>query len=219
MTSVFSWQNSTNLCPASFCTPWPNLPVTPGISWLPSFALQSPMMKRTSFFGVLLVLEGVVSLHRTIQLHLPWHLWFRHRLGLVCYWMVCLTMNWDHCVVFEIAPTYCILISFIDHEGYSIFSKGFLPRVVDIMVICIIHPFPSILVHWFLKCWCSFLTISCLTNSNLLWLVDLTFQVPLQYCSLQHWTLLSPPDTSTIRCFHCGSASSFLWSYFSTILQ
>ena len=42
---------------------------------------------------------------------------------------------------------YCILNSFIDHEGYSISSKGFLPTVVDIMVICIIHPFPSILVH------------------------------------------------------------------------
>ena len=32
MTSVFSWQNSVNLCPASFCTPRPNLPVTPGMS-------------------------------------------------------------------------------------------------------------------------------------------------------------------------------------------
>ena len=32
MTSVFFWQNSVNLCPASFCTPKPNLPVIPGIS-------------------------------------------------------------------------------------------------------------------------------------------------------------------------------------------
>ena len=29
MTSAFSWQNSVSLCPASFCTPKPNLPVTP----------------------------------------------------------------------------------------------------------------------------------------------------------------------------------------------
>ena len=36
MTSAFSWQNSISLCPASFCTPRPNLPVTPGVSWLPS---------------------------------------------------------------------------------------------------------------------------------------------------------------------------------------
>ena len=49
LTSVFSWQNSISLCPASFCTPRPNLPITPGISWLPTFAFQSPIMKRTSF--------------------------------------------------------------------------------------------------------------------------------------------------------------------------
>ena len=45
MTSAFSWQNPISLCPASFCTPRPNLPVTPGVSWLPTFAFQSPIMK------------------------------------------------------------------------------------------------------------------------------------------------------------------------------
>ena len=40
MTSAFSWQNSIILCPASFCTLRLNLPVTPGISWLPTFAFQ-----------------------------------------------------------------------------------------------------------------------------------------------------------------------------------
>ena len=49
MTSTFSWQKSVNLCPASFCTPRRNFPFTPGISWLPTFAFQSPMKKRTSF--------------------------------------------------------------------------------------------------------------------------------------------------------------------------
>ena len=43
MTSVFSWQNSVSLWPASFCTPRPNLPVPPGIS--------SSMMKRTHLHG------------------------------------------------------------------------------------------------------------------------------------------------------------------------
>ena len=52
MTSVFSWQNSVSLCPASFCTPKPNLHVIPGISCHPTFAFQSPIMKRTSFGGV-----------------------------------------------------------------------------------------------------------------------------------------------------------------------
>ena len=32
ITSVFSLQNSVSLCAASFCTPRPNLPVTPGVS-------------------------------------------------------------------------------------------------------------------------------------------------------------------------------------------
>ena len=44
MTSVFFWQNSISLCPASFCTPRLNLPVTPGISWLPTCLLQSLML-------------------------------------------------------------------------------------------------------------------------------------------------------------------------------
>ena len=38
-------------------------------------------------------------------------------------------------VVFEIVSKYCILGSFVDYEGYSFFSKGFLATVVDTMVI------------------------------------------------------------------------------------
>ena len=52
MPSAFSWQNSISLCPASFRIPRPNLPITPGVSWPPTFAFQSPIMKRTSFWGV-----------------------------------------------------------------------------------------------------------------------------------------------------------------------
>ena len=46
-----------------------------------------------------------------------------------------LEMNRDHSVVFEIASKYCISDCFVDYDGYSISSKGFLPTVVDIMVI------------------------------------------------------------------------------------
>ena len=54
------------------------------------------------------------------------------------------------------------------------------------------------------------LDISCLTTSNLPWFIDLTFQVPMQYCSLQHWTLLPSPVTSTTGHRFCfGSAPSF----------
>ena len=54
------------------------------------------------------------------------------------------------------------------------------------------------------------LTISCLITSNLPWFMDLTFQVPMQYCSLQHQTFLPSPVTSTTGyCFSFGSVSSF----------
>ena len=46
-----------------------------------------------------------------------------------------LETNRDHSVIFEIASKYCIFDSLVDHDGYSISSKGFLPSVVDIMVI------------------------------------------------------------------------------------
>ena len=46
-----------------------------------------------------------------------------------------LEMNRDHSVILEIASKYCISDSFVDYDGYSISSKGFLPTAVDIMVI------------------------------------------------------------------------------------
>jgi len=48
-----------------------------------------------------------------------------------------LKTNRDHSVIFETAHKYCILDSFVDYEGYSISSEGFLPTVVDAMVICV----------------------------------------------------------------------------------
>ena len=38
-------------------------------------------------------------------------------------------MNRDHSVVFEIASKYCISDSFVDHDGYSISSEGFLRTI------------------------------------------------------------------------------------------
>ena len=83
----------------------------------------------------MLVLEGLVGLHRTVGFSFfgisVWGIdldycdseWFA------------LETNRDHSVIFEIAPKCYILDSFLDYEGYSISSKGFLPTVVDIMVI------------------------------------------------------------------------------------
>ena len=54
-----------------------------------------------------------------------------------------------------------------------------------------------------------------MTTSNLPWFMDLTFQVPMQYCSLQHQTLLPSPVTSTTGyCFCFGSISSFFLELF-----
>ena len=59
------------------------------------------------------------------------------------------------------------------------------------------------------------LAISCLTTSNLPWCMDLTFQVPMWYCSWQHQTLLPAPVTSTTGCCFCfGSFSSFFLELF-----
>ena len=46
-----------------------------------------------------------------------------------------LETNRDQSVIFETAPKYYISDSFVDHDGYSISSKGFLPTVIGIMVI------------------------------------------------------------------------------------
>ena len=46
-----------------------------------------------------------------------------------------LEMNRDHSVIFEVASKYFISDSFVDYDGYSISSMGFLPIVVDIIVI------------------------------------------------------------------------------------
>ena len=46
-----------------------------------------------------------------------------------------LEMKRDHYVIFEIASKHCISDSFVDYDDYSISSKGFLPTVVDTMVI------------------------------------------------------------------------------------
>ena len=59
------------------------------------------------------------------------------------------------------------------------------------------------------------LAISCLTASNLPWFMDLTFQVPTQYCSLLHRILLLSPVTSTAGyCFCFGSILSIFLELF-----
>ena len=98
-------------------------------------------------------------------------------------------------------------------------SKEFLPTVVDVIFLWIkFNHFSSL----FIKNSMFTLAISCLTISNLPWFMNLIFCVPMQYCSLQHQTLLSSPVTSTTDCSFCFG-SHFLSvaispPFFSTIL-
>ena len=82
----------------------------------------------------MLVLKGLVGLHRTVQLQLLQCYWLGHRLDYCDIEWFALETNRDHSVIFEIASKYCIS-DFVDHDGYSISSEGFLPAVVDITVI------------------------------------------------------------------------------------
>ena len=83
----------------------------------------------------MLALEALVGLHRTLQLSFftvsAWGTDFDY-CDIECF---ALEMNKVHSVIFELAPKYCISDSFVDYDGYSISSKGFLPTVLDIMVI------------------------------------------------------------------------------------
>ena len=81
----------------------------------------------------MLVLEGLVGLHRAAQL-LGLSGWGMDLDDCDTEWFA-LKTNRDHFVIFETAPKYCISDFVVDYEGYCISSKGFLPTVVDIMVI------------------------------------------------------------------------------------
>ena len=58
--------NTVSLCPASFCTLRPNLPVNPNLPWLPTFAFQFPMMKRISFLKILLFYWRLIALQNFV---------------------------------------------------------------------------------------------------------------------------------------------------------
>ena len=83
----------------------------------------------------MLVLKGLVGLHKTVQLQLLQVAGWGTDLDYCDIEWFALETNRDLSVVFEIASKYCISDSLVDHDGYSISSKGFLPTVVDIMVI------------------------------------------------------------------------------------
>ena len=82
----------------------------------------------------MLVLEGLVGLHRTIQLQFFGISGLGIDLDYFDTEWFALETNCDNSVIFGTAPKYCILESFVDYD-FCISSKGFLPMVADIMVI------------------------------------------------------------------------------------
>ena len=130
-------------------------------------------------------------------------------------------MNRDHFIVFETVPKYCISDSFVDYEGTPFLLRDSCPQQQKKWSSELNSP---ITVHFnslIPKMSMFTLAISYLTTSNLPRFMDLTFQVPMQYCSLQHRTLLLSPVTSTTGCCFFSVAPSLhsFWSYFSTYLQ
>ena len=141
LTSVFSWQNSVSLYPASFGTARPNLLVIPGYLLTSSFCIPVPYYEKDIVCVCVYVCVCVSSRYYV----------FTESINLSFFSISCWGINLDYCdvewfalemnrdnsVVFEIAPKYYILDSFVGYEGYSISSKGFLSTVVEVMIIWI----------------------------------------------------------------------------------
>ena len=62
---------------------------------------------------MVLVLDGLVGHHRTVQLQFLWLNGWGTDLDYCCIEWFTLEMNRDHSVFFEIAPKYCISDSFV----------------------------------------------------------------------------------------------------------
>ena len=76
----------------------------------------------------MLVLKGIVGLHRTVQLQLFSITGWGIGLDYCDIELFALETNRDHLVIFEIAPKYCISDSFVNYEGYSISLRDSCPQ-------------------------------------------------------------------------------------------
>ena len=126
-----------------------------------------------------------------------------------------LEMNRDHFVIFEIAPNTAFQTLLLTMRPTPFLLRNSCPQQQiqwssEINSLIPVH-FSSLIPKMLIFT----LALSCLTTSKLPWFMELTFQVPMQYCSLQHQTLLPSPVTSTAGCcFHFGSVSSFFLELF-----
>ena len=139
---------------------------------------------------LLLVLEVLLGFRRTVQLQLLQLYWLGPRLGL-------LILNGWPWKWTEIILLYLRLYPSTAFQTLllTIRATQFLLRDAwrqqqrwgssELNLPVLVH-FSSLTP----KMWMFTLGFSSLTTSKLPWLMDLTFQVPIQYCSLQHQTLL-----------------------------
>ena len=77
---------------------------------------------------MILVLEGLVGLHRTSQIQLFGISGWSIDLDYCDIEWFALEMNRDHSVIFEVASKYFISDSFVDYEDYSISSVDSCPQ-------------------------------------------------------------------------------------------
>ena len=128
MTSAFSSQNSVSLCPASFCTSRPKLACYYRYLLNSYFCILVPYDEKDISFWR--------QFQKVLQVFIePFNFSFFSGWGInldYCdtEWFAW-EMNRDYSVVFETASKYCILDSFVDYDGNSVSSKGFLPIVVE----------------------------------------------------------------------------------------
>ena len=123
-----------------------------------------PLIKKTSL--------GSVSSRRSFRSSFRFfqHYWLRHRLGLLWYWMVCLGNKqrsfchcWDCTKILHFR--FCCWLWGLLHFFLEILSHSSRYNV-HLNEIC---PLQSILVHWFLNCWCSFLPSFVTRNATGIW--------------------------------------------------
>ena len=114
-------------------------------------------------------------------------------------------MNRDHSVTFEIAPTYCILDSFVNYDGYSISSKGFLPTVSSIQSLSHVRLFvtPWTAAHQ--------ASLSITNSQSLLKLISIQSVMPSNHVIPCHPLLLLPSIFPSIRVFSNESVLHIRW--------
>ena len=107
-------------------------PVTPGIFWLPPFAFQSPVMKRTSFFDASSKRSYRSTKNHSTSASLSLVVGSQTWITVI---LSCLPWKWTEIILsFLRLHSSTVFRTPVDYESYSIPSKWFLPTVVDIMV-------------------------------------------------------------------------------------